>query len=234
VYGDVGANPVNVAATITEVEPIIFMNGGKKVYEATVFGAAAVAAHAAAIALKSEAGFLPADIAGKTFKPGHYYAAAAVGFSAGTCILDGDNQENPVFHFHAGSTSFTMINGAKAENVLWAVGTSATLGAGSIVEGSISAGAAITVGTGAVLHGCALAGTAITFATSGFIEPQSSDLEFLASETEDDDVSIVSKPAGTSRPVHCAHSAFRPLALQFTRRSRTRCVKTSLSTLETP
>jgi hypothetical protein len=218
VWGDVGANPANVAATITEVEPIIFMDGGKKVYDATVFGAAAVTAHAAAIVIPSDKKFLPAEIGGQTFKPGHYHAAAAVNFAAyTTCILDGDNQENPVFHFHAGSTfvtaamtSFTMINGAKAENILWAVGTSATLGAGSIVEGSITAGAAITFGSGSVLHGCALAQTAITFETSGFIEPKAGNLGFLAAESED--VSILSTSAGTSRPVHCAHSAL-PSAL---------------------
>jgi hypothetical protein len=66
--------------------------------------------------------------------------------------LDGDNQPNPEFLFIAGSTLvtaadtyFNLINGAKAENVLWALGSAATLGASSVVEGSILAGTAITL-----------------------------------------------------------------------------------------
>jgi hypothetical protein len=55
--------------------------------------------------------------------------------------LVGDNDPNPEFLFIAGSTlvtaadtNFILKNGAKAENVLWA------LGARSVVEGSILAG----------------------------------------------------------------------------------------------
>ncbi|KAJ1470709.1 hypothetical protein T484DRAFT_1846778, partial [Baffinella frigidus] len=47
--------------------------------------------------------------------------------------------------------------------------TAATLGARSVVEGSILAGSAITFGTKSELHGCALAQTAITFETAGIV-----------------------------------------------------------------
>ncbi|KAJ1472608.1 SRCR-like domain-containing protein, partial [Baffinella frigidus] len=67
----------------------------------------------------------------------------------------------------AASTSFRLINGARADNVIWALGTAATLGANSVLEGSILAGSAITVGTNAQIHGCALAQTAVTFETAG-------------------------------------------------------------------
>jgi hypothetical protein len=90
--------------------------------------------------------------------------------------LDGDNETNPVFRFIAKSTlvtaadtRFDLINGAKAENVLWTLGTAATLGARSVVEGSILAGTAITFGTQSELHGCALAQSAVTFESEGSV-----------------------------------------------------------------
>ena len=91
--------------------------------------------------------------------------------------LDGQNQANPAFVFQAPSslvtaadTHFILRNGAKAENVLWVLGTAATLGANSIVEGSILAGTAITFGTKSELHGCALAQSAVTFESEGSID----------------------------------------------------------------
>jgi hypothetical protein len=67
-----------------------------------------------------------------------------------------------------------LINGAKgakAENVIWwALGTAATVGAGSVVAGSVLAGTAITFGTGSELQGCALAKSAVMFASNGSVE----------------------------------------------------------------
>ena len=55
--------------------------------------------------------------------------------------LDGLNDEDATFLFIAGSTLvtaansyFILINGAKAENVIWAVGSGATLGVHSILK----------------------------------------------------------------------------------------------------
>jgi hypothetical protein len=91
--------------------------------------------------------------------------------------LDGRNEPNPVFLFQAGSTlvtaansQFDLINGAKAENVYWALGTAATLGADSVLEGSVLAGTAITVGTNAEVRGCVLAQSAVTFESGGSIK----------------------------------------------------------------
>jgi len=62
--------------------------------------------------------------------------------------LDGLNEANPVFRFQAVSTLvtaantyFILKNGARAENVVWALGAAATLGTNSVLEGSILAGA---------------------------------------------------------------------------------------------
>jgi hypothetical protein len=65
------------------------------------------------------------------------------------------------------SGSVILINGAKAENFLWTLGTAATLRAGSVVEGSILAGTAIAFKSGSELRGCALAQTSVTFETAG-------------------------------------------------------------------
>ena len=90
--------------------------------------------------------------------------------------LDGGNETNPEFLFIAGSTLvtaadtyFDLKNGAKAENIAWALGTAATLGARSHVAGSIMAGTAITFGTRSELHGCALAQSAVTFESEGSV-----------------------------------------------------------------
>jgi hypothetical protein len=53
-----------------------------------------------------------------------------------------------------------LINGAQASNVYWVVGSSATLGTYSALQGNILAMASITVTTGVTLEGRALARTA--------------------------------------------------------------------------
>jgi hypothetical protein len=92
-------------------------------------------------------------------------------------MLDGQNKENPAWLFQAGSTfvaaadaHFILKNGAKAENIVWAVGTGATLGAKSVIQGSVLAGSAITMGVNSKIIGCAIAMTAISFETEGFVE----------------------------------------------------------------
>jgi hypothetical protein len=117
------------------------------------------------------------EMGGLTFTPGTYRSGSAINFAYGTVVtLDGLNEPNPVFLFQAGTTLvtaadtyFILINGAKAENVIWALGSAATLGANSVVEGSILAGTAISFGAKSELHGCALAQSAVTFASQGSI-----------------------------------------------------------------
>jgi hypothetical protein len=134
--------------------------------------------HAAAMQLSDGETAMKIEIGGRTFTPGTYRSGSAINFAYGTTVtLDGLDQHNPEFLFIAGSTlvtaadtTFLLINGAKAENVLWALGTAATLGANSVLEGSILAGTAITFGTNSELHGCALAQSAVTFESGGSVK----------------------------------------------------------------
>jgi hypothetical protein len=83
--------------------------------------------------------------------------------SAGNVTLDAQGDSHAVFIFQMGSTLTTesgtqvvLSGAAKADNIYWQVGTSATLGTNSIFKGNILAGASITLTTGATLEGRAL------------------------------------------------------------------------------
>jgi hypothetical protein len=151
---------------------------GQVIDDSADFAASVVVAHTEAMEVKEGEAPMAIEIGGLTFQPGTYRSDSAINFSHGTVVtLDGLNEPNPAFTFIANSTlvtaddtSFILTNGAKAENVLWALGTAATLGANSVVEGSILAGTAITFGTKSKLNGCALAQSAMTFESEGTIE----------------------------------------------------------------
>jgi hypothetical protein len=104
-----------------------------------------------------------ADLGGRTLVSGVYNTASALGLT-GTVTLDAKGNPNAVFIFQAGS-SFTsasgsnvaLINGAKACNVYWQIGSSATLGTGSSFIGTIMALQSITVTTGVTIDGRVLA-----------------------------------------------------------------------------
>jgi hypothetical protein len=181
-HGDVGVYP---GTSITGA--FDFTNGGKAtgafqfdvgevVNNSADFASTVLEAHAAAMQESSEP--MEIEMGGLTFTPGTYRSGSAINFAHGTVVtLDGNNEANPVFRFIAGTTlataadtSFNLINGTKAENVLWTLGTDATLGARSVVEGSILAGTAITFGTQSKLNGCALAQSAVTLESEGSVE----------------------------------------------------------------
>jgi hypothetical protein len=156
-----------------------FQDGGELVDDSSDFAALTVAAHATAMAHQEDETAIGIEIGGKTFTPGTYRSDSAINIAYGTVVtLDGENDSNSVFHFQAVSslvtakgTSFILKNGARASNVLWALGSAATLGTSSVLEGSVLAGSAITFGEKAELHGCALAQTYVTFAGEGSIKP---------------------------------------------------------------
>jgi len=64
----------------------------------------------------------------------------------------------PITLTTAGSSQVQLINGAQANNVFWQVGSSATLGGASALEGNVLALTSIGLGTGATVDGRVLAG----------------------------------------------------------------------------
>jgi len=96
-----------------------------------------------------------AELGGTVVTPGVYNFGSSAQIT-GTVTLNGPG----VYVFQIPSTLTTasgsvvsLIGGATADNVFWQVGSSATLGSGSTVNGTIMAYASITLDTGAVLNG---------------------------------------------------------------------------------
>ena len=128
-------------------------------------------AYNAAAGAANTGGTLTGDIGGQTKAPGVYTATTTLGIT-GNLTLDGSTNPNGIWIFQVGSALTTaagapgtpasqvlLINGAKAHNVFWQIGSSATLGTYSLFQGTIMAQASITLTTGATLNGRALART---------------------------------------------------------------------------
>jgi hypothetical protein len=125
-------------------------------------------------------GTTTADLGGLTLVGGVYAGPSKSPLSlTGNLTLDGAGDPNSVFIFQTNSTlitasgsSVTLINGAQECNVFWQVGSSATLGTGSVFIGNILALTSITVTTGVTVHGRALARNgAVTLDTDTFTFP---------------------------------------------------------------
>ncbi|WP_280663857.1 MULTISPECIES: ice-binding family protein [unclassified Kitasatospora] len=103
------------------------------------------------------------DLTGLTLTQGVYRSAGALGFT-GTLTLDAQGDPNAVFIFQVASnlttgsaSNLALIGGARADNVFWQVGSSATLGTRSSFRGNILALTSIAAQTGAMIEGRALA-----------------------------------------------------------------------------
>lgn len=120
------------------------------------------------------------DLVGQTLIPGVYAATAKAPLSlSGQLVLDGQNNSSAVFIFQTDSTLITssgssilLVNGASECNVFWQVGSSATLGSGSVFVGNILALTTITVDSGVTVRGRALARNGeVTLINDTFVEP---------------------------------------------------------------
>ena len=169
-HGDVGAGGV-----VTWAGAIIA--DGEYIADTSAFAAETLIRHAAALAPREGAINLAAlEMGGMTFTPGTYNAGGGLLVTSGSVVLDGQGDVNSVFLFQAISftaaagTVIELVNGAKAENVLWAMSSAFTVAADSILEGSVLAGT-ITLAAGCQMRGCAISTGAITFAVGGWINP---------------------------------------------------------------
>jgi hypothetical protein len=116
-----------------------------------------------------------AEMGGETFLPGIYSYGEGINIALTNpmVVLDAEGDADAVFIFHAGTTLTTcagshieLLNGAKVENVFWVLGTALTMGANSILVGTVLAGSAITIGTNGEIVGRAIAQTAVTCETA--------------------------------------------------------------------
>ena len=123
---------------------------------------------------------LPGQLGGLTLAPGLYSNSSTSGISGtgsnGILTLDAGGDANAVWIFQMGSTLTTdpsteivLAGDAKAKNIFWIVGTSATLGTNSIFIGNILAQESISLNTGATLLGRALTQTSAVTLQSNII-----------------------------------------------------------------
>jgi hypothetical protein len=112
-------------------------------------------------------GTVEADLSGMILGPGVYTSGSTMSIAVnGVLTLDGKGDANAVWIFQVGSAltvnnsaQVLLINGAKAANVFWAVGSSSTLGTNVSFKGSILAQSSNSLGTLSVVEGRMLCST---------------------------------------------------------------------------
>jgi Ice-binding-like len=119
------------------------------------------------------AGVIPA-VGSPPVAPGVYNWTGNVAVTDTT--LDGGANDVWVFQVagnltQAANTTVTLVNGAQAKNVFWAVAGVTTLHAGAHLEGVVLDHTAIVLQTGATANGRLIAGTAVTLDNSTVIQP---------------------------------------------------------------
>jgi hypothetical protein len=167
--GDVGASSaITWAAAVIEAREYIAIS--------SVFAAETLDRHAAAIAPRVNARSLDTlEMGGITFTTGTYHANGGLLVTSGIVVLHGQGDVNSVFFFQvisltaaAGTSILELVNGAKAENVSWALNTAFTVGTGSFLEGSVLV-RTTTVAAGRQMRGCVISTGDITFGAGGWI-----------------------------------------------------------------
>ncbi|MCJ1385457.1 hypothetical protein MMC17_008580 [Xylographa soralifera] len=107
------------------------------------------------------------ELGGMTLGPGSYTFPASAAQLSTTLTLDGASDNLGQFVFQIATTFMTaigsnvlLINGAQAGNVYFQVGTSATIGGATMLQGNVLALDSVAVGAGAANNGtlCALNG----------------------------------------------------------------------------
>lgn len=163
ITGDIGVTPAGTVVGITAPQ----VTGTIQVNNAAAAAAASVAANICGCALSKTGSVLIApELGGVTFAPGTYRTSSTANVAASTIVtLDGATNANGQWIFQipgslttGANVQIKLINGAKACNVFWVVGTSlinaaTTLGANNFFEGNICDYGAITAGINMVANG---------------------------------------------------------------------------------
>jgi hypothetical protein len=160
VRGNLGVSP---GTAVTGFPPGTVSNGTIHAADANALSAqaAVVTAYNAAAGLAST-GAISADLAGRTLTTGVYTGGALA--LSGTLTLDAQGDPNAVFVFQAASTlvvnnssTVRLVNGATSCNVVWQVGSSATIGTSATFVGTVLALTSISAQTDASIDGRLLA-----------------------------------------------------------------------------
>jgi hypothetical protein len=122
---------------------------------------------------------LAGNLGGLTLTPGLYKSNGSLEISSGDLTINAGGNANAVFIIQIASTLTTtadrkviLSGGAKASNIFWQVGTSATLGTTSVFKGNIMADQSITMNTGASIEGRLMARiAAVTIASNTIVKP---------------------------------------------------------------
>src|ERR1700675_2175916 len=171
--GDLGIYPTALTA-VTNFPPSVVLSPGVILGPGPTTQQAQTDAMTAYTAFQALPGgvTIVGNLAGQTFTPGIYKVATSLDLSVGgLVILNGNGDPNSEFIFQIGSTltmnngsTVLLTNGAQARNVIWLVGTSATIGTTVQMKGDIVAQTSITVNDNANVTGRLLALTgAVTF-----------------------------------------------------------------------
>jgi type VI secretion system secreted protein VgrG len=173
VYGNLGVTP---GTSVTGFGPGTVTGGTIHLNDAVAQQALADAAIAKTnLGLLGPGTLLGADLTGLTLTPGTYTVAAGTTNLVGTLTLDGLGDADALWVFQMPSTLITssgsevdVINTGSGAGVYWNVGSSATLGTGTMFAGNILAYASVTLNTDAdILCGRAIALTgAVTLDTN--------------------------------------------------------------------
>jgi Ice-binding-like len=155
--GDIGVSP---GTGLTGFPPGILTPPAVKLVGGTVAAQAQADANTAFHYYQGLTGATPiTTLNGQTFVPGLYNAATSLALAFGqTVTLDGGG----TYIFQIGSSldiagTVALTGGAAPGNVIWLVGTSATLEGTGVAAGDIVANASITLNGGASLAGRAIA-----------------------------------------------------------------------------
>jgi hypothetical protein len=117
------------------------------------------------------------NLGGLTLYPGLYKSAKGLQITGSDLTLEGGADD--VFIFQMGETflittgmKITLAGGAQAKNIFWQVGSSATLQANTVMQGTIMAMETITAASGCTVNGRLLArNAAVTMQTATFTRP---------------------------------------------------------------
>jgi uncharacterized protein (TIGR03437 family) len=162
VTGDIGVSP---GSTVTGF-PAGSVTG--TIHAADAAAAQAIAdlnsAYTEAVSRTAAAVPVTADLGGQTLTAGLYNSRTALVIQSGDLTLDAKGDPNAAFVFQSANSLTTsdgrlivLTGGARAVNVFFQVGSSATLGANTLFNGSILASQSISVGSGATVNGRLLA-----------------------------------------------------------------------------